>query len=42
MRRVSEWHIRNTATSRAELKKERKPYFCLLEVTTTWDALLIK
>jgi hypothetical protein len=25
MRRVSKWHIRNTATSRAELKKEWKP-----------------
>jgi hypothetical protein len=42
MRRMSEWHIHNTTTSRTELKKEQKSWYCLLEVTTTWDASLIK
>jgi hypothetical protein len=42
MKQMSKWHIHNTATSRAELKKERKTWYCLLEITTTWDASLIK
>jgi hypothetical protein len=34
MRQMSKWRIRNTAISRAELKKEQKLWYCLLEVAT--------
>jgi hypothetical protein len=42
MRQVSEWYIRNTATPRAELKKERKSWFYLLEIMTALGASLVK
>jgi hypothetical protein len=42
MKRMSKWHIHSTATSWAELKKARKLWYCLLEVTTAWDASPIK
>jgi hypothetical protein len=38
---MSEWHNSNTAISRAELKKEWKPWYWLLEITTAWDDSLI-
>jgi hypothetical protein len=34
--------IRNTTNSRAEPKKEQKPWCCLLEIMTTLGASLIK
>jgi hypothetical protein len=42
MNQMSEWHIHSTATSRAERKKEWKPWYYMLEITTAWDASLIK
>jgi hypothetical protein len=42
MKRMSKWRIRNTTTSQAELKKEWKSWYCLLEIMTVWDASLIK
>jgi hypothetical protein len=42
MKRMSEWRIHSTTTSQGELKKERKPWFYLLEIMTAWDASLIK
>jgi hypothetical protein len=42
MKQTSKYHIRSTATSRAELKKQRKPWYCLLEIMTALGTLLIK
>jgi hypothetical protein len=42
MKRMSKWHIHSTGTSGAELKKVQKLWYCLLEITTIWDASLIK
>jgi hypothetical protein len=42
MKQMRKWHIRSTATSRAELKEAHKLWYCLLEVMTTWDASPIK
>jgi hypothetical protein len=42
MKRMSEWRIHSTATSWAELKKERKPWCYLLEIMIALGASLIK
>jgi hypothetical protein len=39
---MSKWCIHSTATSRSELKKERMLWCYILEITTAWDASLIK
>jgi hypothetical protein len=42
MKWMSKWCIHSTTISRAELKKERKLWYCLLEIMTAWDASLIR
>jgi hypothetical protein len=38
MKWMSEWCIHSTTTSRAEVKTEQKPWYCLLQMMTAWDA----
>jgi hypothetical protein len=42
MNRMSEWQIHSIAISRAELKKELKPWCCPLEIMIALGASLIK
>jgi hypothetical protein len=42
MKRMIKWSIHSTTTSRAEPKKELKPWCFPWEITTTLDALLSK